>query len=120
MEADPPDERGQGEAETRRDAEHDRPAEDPDEVRGDRCRHGDAQAGEQVHPEGRLAERREQDVRDPAEQHERRVAGRVGRAEEWCDRLQLGGIPEPDARQHAHACREECDGADAERREPGS
>ena len=47
----------------------------------------------------RLAERREDDGREPAEQDVGREAGRVGRAQQRRDRLELGGVPEADAGQ---------------------
>ena len=58
---------GQGEADARHDAQRQGPGERPHEVDRDHRRDRDAQSGEQVHPEGRLAERAEQDVREPAQ-----------------------------------------------------
>ena len=62
---------------------------------------------EDVHPEGRLAERRQQEVHEPAEDHVGRVAGRVGRAQERRDGLELAGVPVADVRHEpgAHARR---------------
>ena len=73
-----------------------RAGEAPDEPNRGRRRDGDAEQREDVHPEGRLAERGQEDVGDEAEQDVRRVARRVGRAQDRQDRLELAGVPEPD------------------------
>ena len=65
----------------------------PDEIDRDAGRDGDAQCGEQVHPERRLAERLEDDRGQPAEDDVGREAGRVGRAEQRRDGLELARCP---------------------------
>ena len=70
-----------------------------DQVDRDGGRDGDADRRQQVHPERRLAERLEDDRRQPAEQHVGREPGRVGGAHQRRDGLELAGVPERDARQ---------------------
>ena len=67
-----------------------------DQVHRDPGRDGHADGREQVHPEGRFAERLEHDRGEPAEQDVGREAGRVGGAHQRRDRLELGRVPERD------------------------
>ena len=78
-----------------------RPPQPRNEVRGEARRGRDAEQRQDVHPEGRLAERRQEEVHDPAKEHVRRVARRVGRAHDRQDRLELAGVPVADVRQEA-------------------
>ena len=82
-------------------AEDRRASQRSNEVDRDAGRDRDAQRGEQVHPESRLAERLEDDRREPAEDDVGREAGRVGRPEQRRDGLELGGVPERDDRAGA-------------------
>ena len=86
-----------------------------DEVDRDGGRHGDADRREQVHHERRFAERLEDDRRQPAEQHVGRETGRVGRAHQRRDRLQLAGVPERDAGQEGERGGHEGDQPDQQR-----
>ena len=72
-------------------------------------------AEKQVHQERRFAERLEDDRRQPADQHVRREPGRVGRAHERRDRLQLPGVPERDAGQEGERGGHEGDQPDQQR-----
>ena len=56
-------------------------------------RPGDEKRGQQVRPQGLVAERLEEDGRDPGEHRVRRVAGWVGDPEHRTDRLELGLCP---------------------------
>ena len=92
----------------------------PDEIHGHAGRDGHADRREQVHPECRLAERLEDDRREPAEQDVRREAGRVAGAHQRRDRLQLAGIPEGESGQQGDPGGGERDQGDQQGREqPG-
>ena len=74
-----------------------------DEVDRDASRRGHAQTGQQVHAEGRLAERLQDDRRHPAEEHVGREPGRVRGAHQVTYGLELCRVPEVDAGEHRHA-----------------
>ena len=113
-----PDDARKREAEPRHDPEKGRSRQRPDEVDRDRGGRRYAQAREQVHAERRVAERAQEDVRDPREQDVGREAGRMGCAEHRRDDLQLGGIPVADARQHGEPLGDERHDADRQRGQP--
>ena len=97
---DRPGDRGQGQPDAGRDPERQPAGQRAHEVDREAGRHGEAQPGQQVHPEGRLAERLEEDRGQPAEQDVGREAGRVGGAQQRRDGLQLAGVPVRDTGQH--------------------
>ena len=97
---DRPGDRGQGHRDAGRDPDRQPTGKSPHEVDREAGRHGQAQAGQQVHPKGRLAERLEDDRRQPAEEDVGREAGRVRGAQQRRDGLQLAGVPVRDAGQH--------------------
>jgi hypothetical protein len=68
-----------------------------------------AERVEQVHPEGRLAERLEHHRRHPPEDHPRREARRVSGPQQRPDGLELAGVPERDARQQGRGRDEQGD-----------
>ena len=87
-----------------------RPRQGPHEIDRDRRGDGDDSAANRFIRKRRLAEGRQQHVREPAQQDVGREAGRVGRAQHRRDRLELGGVPEAEAGQQRQASRDECDG----------
>jgi len=89
-----PDDARECEAEPRHHAQQRGPRQHPDQIDGDRGGHRNAQPSEQVHPEGGIAEWRQQDVGHPAQQDVGREAGRVEDREGVRHRLCLGGVPE--------------------------
>ena len=118
---DRPDDRGQGHRQPGGDPERHSAGQPPDEVDGEAGRHRQAQPGQEVHPERRLAERLEDDRRKPADQDVGREAGRMGRAHERPDDLQLARVPERHAGKHRQPGRKKGDERDRERRaKPGS
>ena len=78
-----------------------RPVSRLGEDRGQARRDRHADRREQVHPERRLAEWREDDRAEPAEDHLGREAGRMRGPEQRADGLELGRVPERDPRTHA-------------------
>ena len=93
MGADRPRGRGEAETEAGQDAEGGRAGQGPRQHDRGAGSHTEADRREEVHPERRLAERFEHDRRQPGEDHPRREAGRMGRAEQRADRLVLAGVP---------------------------
>jgi hypothetical protein len=114
---DRPREGCQGETDPGGDPERDPAGQGPDEVDRDTSRDRQAQPGEQVHPEGRVAERLQDHRREPAQQDVGREPGRMGGAQDGRDDLQLTGIPERDPGQHRDPGSDEGDGRDADRSE---
>ena len=116
--ADLPDDPGQGQPDARHHAEERGPGQRPHQVdRHGRCDR-DGQTSEQVHAEGRLAERAQQHIRHPAKDHVRGEARRVGDAHHRGDGLELGRVPEPEPGHHREACGDERDESDEDRWQP--
>ena len=101
--ADVPGDRREREAERRRAREQRRRAEAAEHEHGQAGGERGEEAAQQRHPERGLAERREDEVREPAEEDERREPGRVHRPEQRRHGLDLGRVPGADARQHRRA-----------------
>ena len=70
------------------------PGEAPDQDDGRAGGDRDGEERQDRDAEGGLADGREQDVAEEAEQHVRRVAGRVGGAHDRQDGLELARVPE--------------------------
>ena len=70
-------------------------------------RHAEQDRGQEVHPQGELAERREDERDEPAEDHVGRKAGRVGHPEDRGHGLELPGVPEALAGQEDAARQDE-------------
>ena len=87
--------------------------EDRGQARGDR----QADRIEQVHPERRLAEWRQDDRAEPAEDHPGREPGRMRGPEQRADGLELGRVPERDPRTHGRDRHGQGDGGRPQRGE---
>ncbi len=96
------------------------PGQPPDQDGGQAGGDGDAGRIEQVHPEGGVAERLEDDRREPAQDDPGREPGRVAGPEKGADRLELGGVPERHPRQERRHRQAESDQTGAERGEDRS
>jgi hypothetical protein len=112
---DRPGDRRERQPDAGRDPEHQAAGQRAHEVDREAGRHREAQPGQQVHPERRLAERLEEDRGQPAEQDVGREAGRMGGAQQRRDGLQLPGVPVRDAGQHRQHGRPEGDEPDRQR-----
>ena len=116
---DRPGDRGQGHGDPGRDPEDEPAGQRPDEIDGDPGGDRQADRREEVHPERGLAERLEDDRREPAEQDVGREARRMGGAEERRHRLELARVPELDPGQQRRPGRSERDeGGQQRRQEP--